>query len=93
MIAWTIYITFAGAFGLLFMPRFFTRWIALATALAGFVIQAAHPAQQLARRGGAGGRAVAQRQQYHLVPPALQQPVRALLRVHEFTLPATGFLR
>jgi len=38
MIAWTIYITFAGAFGLLFMPRFFTRWIALATALAGFVL-------------------------------------------------------
>ena len=36
MIAWTIYITFAGAFGLLFMPQFFTRWIALATALAGF---------------------------------------------------------
>jgi NADH-quinone oxidoreductase subunit M len=38
MIAWTIYITFAGALGLLFMPRFFTRWIALATAVAGFVI-------------------------------------------------------
>jgi NADH-quinone oxidoreductase subunit M len=37
MIAWTIYITFAGAFGLLFMPRFFVRWIALATALAGFL--------------------------------------------------------
>src|SRR5436309_4646486 len=36
MIAWTIYITFAGAFGLLFMPRRFARWIALATALAGF---------------------------------------------------------
>src|ERR1700730_11193340 len=36
MIAWTIYITFAGAFGLLFMPQFFSRWIALATALAGF---------------------------------------------------------
>ena len=36
MIAWTIYITFAGAFGLLLMPRFFSRWIALATALAGF---------------------------------------------------------
>ncbi|MEY2489326.1 MAG: NADH-quinone oxidoreductase subunit, partial [Verrucomicrobiota bacterium] len=36
MIAWTIYITFAGAFGLLFMPRFFARWIALAAALAGF---------------------------------------------------------
>src|SRR5450432_2438552 len=38
MIAWTIYITFAGAAGLLFMPRFFVRWIALATALAGFTI-------------------------------------------------------
>src|SRR5437879_762060 len=36
MIAWTIYITFAGAFGLLFMPQRFARWIALATALAGF---------------------------------------------------------
>jgi NADH-quinone oxidoreductase subunit M len=36
MIAWTIYITFAGAFGLLLMPRFFARWIALAAALAGF---------------------------------------------------------
>src|SRR5437773_999558 len=36
MIAWTIYITFAGAFGLLFMPRPFARWIALATASAGF---------------------------------------------------------
>ena len=36
MIAWTIYITFAGALGLLFMPQFFARWIALATALAGF---------------------------------------------------------
>ncbi len=41
MIAWTIYITFAGAFGLLFMPRFFARWIALATALAGFAIESA----------------------------------------------------
>src|SRR5437868_686844 len=36
MIAWTIYITFAGAFGLLFMPQRFARWIALITALAGF---------------------------------------------------------
>src|SRR6266446_4481278 len=36
MIAWTIYMTFAGAFGLLFLPRIFARWIALATALAGF---------------------------------------------------------
>ena len=36
MIAWTIYMTFAGAFGLLFMPQRFARWIALITALAGF---------------------------------------------------------
>ena len=36
MIAWTIYITFAGAFGLLFMPQRFARWIALATVIAGF---------------------------------------------------------
>jgi len=38
MIAWTIYITFAGAVGLLFLPRFLARWIALATAVAGFVM-------------------------------------------------------
>jgi NADH-quinone oxidoreductase subunit M len=36
MIAWTIYITFAGAAVLLFLPRVFSRWIALATAIAGF---------------------------------------------------------
>src|SRR5437867_9805555 len=36
MIAWTIYITFAGAAVLLFLPRVFARWIALATAIAGF---------------------------------------------------------
>src|SRR5207249_3094660 len=38
MIAWTIYVTFAGAVLLLFMPRIFSRWIALATILAGFAI-------------------------------------------------------
>ena len=36
MIAWTIYLTFAGAVLLLFLPRIFARWIALATTLAGF---------------------------------------------------------
>src|SRR5213083_929964 len=38
MIAWTIYITFAGAFGLLLLPRLFARWFALDTALAGFTM-------------------------------------------------------
>src|SRR5437870_11387639 len=38
MIAWTIYITFAGAIVLLFLPRGFTRWIALVTTLVGFAI-------------------------------------------------------
>ncbi len=36
MIAWTIYITFAGAVLALLLPRVFARWIALGTALAGF---------------------------------------------------------
>jgi NADH-quinone oxidoreductase subunit M len=35
MIAWTIYITFAGAVLLLILPRVFSRWIALATTAAG----------------------------------------------------------
>src|SRR5947208_15108843 len=35
MIAWTIYITFAGALLLLIMPRVFSRWIALAATAAG----------------------------------------------------------
>src|SRR5213592_3427621 len=35
MIAWTIYITFAGAVLLLIMPRVFSHWIALATTAAG----------------------------------------------------------
>jgi NADH-quinone oxidoreductase subunit M len=38
MIAWTIYITFAGAVVLLFLPRVFSRWIALLTTVAGFAI-------------------------------------------------------
>ena len=38
MIAWTIYVTFAGAILLLFLPRVFSRWIALVTTLAGFAI-------------------------------------------------------
>jgi NADH-quinone oxidoreductase subunit M len=36
MIAWTIYITFAGALLLLFLPRVFARWIALLTTVVGF---------------------------------------------------------
>ncbi|MEP7015014.1 MAG: NADH-quinone oxidoreductase subunit M [Verrucomicrobiota bacterium] len=35
MIAWTIYITFAGAVGLLIFPRAVSRWIALVTAGGG----------------------------------------------------------
>ena len=38
MIAWTIYITFAGAVALLFLPRLFSRWIALAATLASFAV-------------------------------------------------------
>jgi len=38
MIAWTIYVTFAGALLLLCLPRSCARWIALATAVAGFGI-------------------------------------------------------
>jgi len=38
MIAWTIYVTFTGAVGLLFMPRVFSRWIALITTVAGFAM-------------------------------------------------------
>jgi NADH-quinone oxidoreductase subunit M len=41
MIAWTIYITFAGAVVLLFMPRLLARWIALVTTVAGFGISLA----------------------------------------------------
>ena len=38
MIAWTIYVTFAGAVLLLVLPRVLARWVALATALGGFAI-------------------------------------------------------
>ena len=38
MIAWTIYITFAGAVLLLVLPRTFPRWIALLTTIAGLAL-------------------------------------------------------
>src|SRR6195256_1216711 len=38
MIAWTIYVSFAGALVLLFAPRVLARWIALATTVAGFAM-------------------------------------------------------
>ena len=38
MIAWTIYITFAGAVVTLVLPRGFARWMALLTSVAGFVV-------------------------------------------------------
>jgi NADH-quinone oxidoreductase subunit M len=41
MIAWTIYITFAGAVVLLFLPRIFACWIALIATLAAFVVSLA----------------------------------------------------
>jgi NADH-quinone oxidoreductase subunit M len=41
MIAWTIYLTFAGAVALLFLPRALAKWIALATTFAGFAISLA----------------------------------------------------
>ncbi len=41
MMAWTIYLTFAGAVLLLFLPRILARWIALATTAAGFAISLA----------------------------------------------------
>ncbi len=41
MIAWTIYITFAGAVFLLFLPRAFSRWLALITTIATFAISLA----------------------------------------------------
>ena len=41
MIAWTIYITFAGAVFLLFLPRAFSRWLALITTMATFAISLA----------------------------------------------------
>src|SRR5438105_1011491 len=41
MIAWTIYVTFAGAVALLFLPRVLSRWVALATAAGGFAVSLA----------------------------------------------------
>src|SRR2546423_3189452 len=41
MIAWTIYLTFAGAVAILFLPRAFARWIALVTTLAALGISLA----------------------------------------------------
>jgi len=41
MIAWTIYVTFAGAIVLLVLPRAFARWIALVTVAAGFAVSLA----------------------------------------------------
>src|SRR5207237_2676241 len=41
VIAWTIYITFAGAVFLLFLPRAFSRWLALITTMATFAISLA----------------------------------------------------
>ncbi len=38
MIAWTIYLTFAGAVLLLFLPRPLARWVALATTAGGLAI-------------------------------------------------------
>jgi len=38
MIAWTIYITFAGALLLLFLSQVFARWIALLTTIAGLAL-------------------------------------------------------
>ena len=38
MIAWTIYLTFAGAVVLLVFPDVVARWIALVTAIAGLVL-------------------------------------------------------
>ncbi len=41
MIAWTIYLTFAGAIVLLFLPRALARWLALATAVSGLALSLA----------------------------------------------------
>src|SRR5947207_571024 len=38
MLAWTIYITFAGVVLLLFIPRAFSRWLALLITIAGLAI-------------------------------------------------------
>ena len=41
MIAWTIYITFAGAIAVLILPRFLASWTALAATIAGLAISLA----------------------------------------------------
>ncbi len=41
MIAWTIYLTFAGALFVLLLPRILARWTALSVTAAGFAISAA----------------------------------------------------
>src|SRR5258708_29308779 len=41
MIAWTIYVAFAGAVAVLFLPRVLSRWVALATAAGGFAVSLA----------------------------------------------------
>ncbi len=38
MIAWTIYLTFIGAFTLLILPRVLSRWLALATSIASCAV-------------------------------------------------------
>ena len=38
MIAWTIYLTFIGAFALLLLPRVLSRWLALATSIASCAV-------------------------------------------------------
>jgi NADH-quinone oxidoreductase subunit M len=38
VIAWTIYLTFAGSLAVLFLPRACSRWLALLTAVGGFAI-------------------------------------------------------
>ena len=41
MIAWTIYVTFGGAFLLLFLPNILARWMALIASVAGFGVSLA----------------------------------------------------
>lgn len=50
MIAWTIYLTFAGALLVLLLPRY-ARWVALAATVAGAVLSAV----ALCRLGNSGG--------------------------------------
>jgi NADH-quinone oxidoreductase subunit M len=41
MIAWTVYLTFAGAFLALFLPGLLARWLALLTTVAGLAVSVA----------------------------------------------------